>query len=166
MVMKHGLDPVVDCDSRILILGTIPGDESIRLQRYYAHPQNKFWAILSDIYEESIDANYEEFLHRKGLALWDVLRSADRAGSRDSTIKDVVENDFDTLFGKYSGLRAIAFNGTKAQQLFCGCLKSQPCIPHKELRMALLPSTSPTPGCYVLPYKEKVNRWREAFLVL
>ncbi len=73
--MKYGLEPVIDHASRILILGTLPGDESLRLGQYYSNPRNQFWRILAMSYDTSIPEAYENrirFLMSRGLALWDV----------------------------------------------------------------------------------------------
>ncbi len=165
-MIKDGLNPVVDGNSRILILGTIPGDESLKTERYYSHAKNDFWVILSKIYVQPIGSDYKErleFLRRKGLALWDVLRQAERPGSLDSAIRNLEPNHFGALFEKYPELRTIAFNGTKAQKLYHRHVASQPRIPRDLLRTAVLPSTSPTPGRHVLPFEEKVAQWK-AFL--
>src|ERR1039458_2650932 len=98
----------------------MPGDDSLRLQQYYAHRDNQFWKILAEVYGEAIGADYSqrvEFLHRRRLALWDVLRSAERRGSSDSGIKNGVANDFASILLTYTGLKAIIFNGGKAQML-------------------------------------------------
>lgn len=165
-MIKDGLDPVVDRQSRVLILGTIPGDESLRAKRYYSHARNEIWAILSKVYAEPIGSDYKgrlDFLRRKGLALWDVLRKAERVGSLDSAIRKPEPNDFGDLFEKFPELRTIAFNGGKAHKLYRTHVANQHRVPHDPLRTAVLPSTSPTPGRYVLPFEEKVARWK-AFL--
>ena len=159
MVMKQGFAPIIDENSRVLILGSLPGDESIRQQRYYAHPNNQFWKILSTVYGQQINARYEcrvEFLRRNGLALWDVLRSAERAGSLDSAIRGEVANDFSSLFENYRELRRVAFNGGQAQTLLGRYIARQ--LPNlaKSLDMDVLPSTS---GRHVLSFEEKVARW-------
>lgn len=158
---KFGLPPVIAERSKILILGTLPGDDSLRLQQYYAHCHNQFWKILAEVYGDDIGEDYSkrlEFLHRRGLALWDVLRCAEREGSSDSRIKNEVANDFTDLCYTYVGLRAIVFNGSKARTLFQRHVeKSQPSV--ASLTKVVLPSTSPTPGQHVPPYEEKVVRW-------
>ena len=147
-----------------MILGTMPGDDSLRLQQYYAHSANQFWKILAEVYGEAIGADYSrrvEFLHRKKLALWDVLRSAERPGSVDSGIKNEVANDFTTLFAAHTDLKAIVFNGGKAQTLFRRHVeRSQATVASVCLQKIVLPSTSPTPGKNVLPFEAKVVCWK------
>jgi hypoxanthine-DNA glycosylase len=100
MAFKVGLPPIIGERSRILILGTLPGNESLRREQYYANSSNQLWKLLVAVYGEAIGEDYSqrvEFLHRRRLALWDVLRSAERAGSSDRRIKNPVANDFSDL---------------------------------------------------------------------
>ncbi len=164
MNVKLGLPPVIGKSSTILILGTMPGDESIRLQQYYAHANNQFWKILSEVYGESVETEYSQrlaFLHAKQLALWDVLRSAHRVGSLDSAIRSEVANGFAGLLAIYTNLKTIAFNGGKAHTLFRRYVeKAHAAVATSSLRIVVLPSSSPTPGRNVLSFEEKVVRWR------
>ncbi len=164
---KIGLDPVVDASSRVLILGTLPGDESLRRQRYYSHGRNDFWTILSRVYGEVIGADYGErltFLRRHGIALWDVLASADRPGSLDSDIKEPVVNDFGAFFADYPNIERVGLNGTKADELF-GRLVAKRFLLPSSLQIARLPSSSPTAGKHVCSLDEKVARWHPALIV-
>src|SRR5438105_5020495 len=118
MTAKIGLGPVVDQKSRVLVLGTLPGDESLRLQRYYSNPRNEFWALLASVFGAPTGETYEQrlaFLSDHEIALWDVLRSAERRGSSDAAIMNAEPNDFAQLFSEYPDLRRIAFNGGKAE---------------------------------------------------
>ncbi len=163
---KAGLDPIVDDASRLLILGTLPGDESLRLQRYYSHGRNQFWTILSRVYDEAVGSDYDErltFLRRHDIALWDVLLSVDRRGSTDSAIKNPIPNDFTPFFAKYPHLRSIGLNGAKAEDYFLRLFAKQPGVP-TSLRIARLPSSSPAAGRYVATLDEKVAQWK-AFLM-
>jgi hypoxanthine-DNA glycosylase len=166
MTMKQGLEPVVDKNSRVLILGTLPGDESLRLGQYYANPANQFWSILSCVYGEEIGTNYNDrlnFLRGKGLALWDVLRAAERIGSKDENIKNEAPNDFLPLFKKYPRLRTIVLTSGKARTLFRKHVTKVQLTPAISLREEQLPSTSSRRGKNIRPIEEKVIRWK-AFL--
>ncbi len=161
--MKSGLAPIANPNARILILGTLPGDESIRQQQYYAHPQNQFWRILSAVYCEPLQAGYEDrvaLVARHDLAVWDVLRSAERVGSLDSKIQNAIPNDFDVFFATHKHLKEIAFNGQKAQALYKRYIANSERGTSRALRTAVMPSTSPA---YTISIEEKVAQWR-AFL--
>ena len=163
MALKRGLDPVVDDESRVLIPGSVPGDESLRLEMYYAHPRNQFWSILGDVYATRVPSEYEHrlrFLRERGVALWDVLESASRVGSLDSAITEGAPNDLIRLLAAHPRLRAIGFNGTEASTLFRRHVPRQKLGEIGTVKTAVLPSTSPTPGRNVQPYAEKVTRWR------
>ncbi len=57
---KTGFPPLIDETARILVLGTLPGEESFRRQEYYGHPRNQFWRILADVYHVPVAENYPE----------------------------------------------------------------------------------------------------------
>ena len=87
VLTKFSFPPIVGANARLLILGTLPGEESLRLQQYYGHPRNHFWPLVAAIFDESLSATYaerERLLKRNRWALWDVLESAERVGSLDS----------------------------------------------------------------------------------
>jgi double-stranded uracil-DNA glycosylase len=165
-VLKQSFPPFVDTRARILILGTLPGEESLRLQRYYGNPRNLFWRVLADVFVEPHVVEYEQqkaLLKRNRIALWDVLHSAERIGSLDSAIRNPVPNDIADLLVNYPRLRTIAFNGLRAQSLFRQFTAATLTIPLDTLRLSALPSTSPTPSRKPITYEEKVARWA-AFL--
>jgi len=161
---KRSLGPVIDEGSRLLILGTMPGDESLGQCQYYANPRNQFWTILARVYEELVGLTYSDrvtFLMGKRLALWDVLQSAERRGSTDRTIKNPVANDFKRIFGQFLGLRAIAFNGGNAESLFRRLVDQGAATrAYSHLQRFVLPSSSPSPGQYTLTLEEKIVKWR------
>ena len=161
---KRGLAPLECEDARILILGTLPGDESLRRQQYYAHPQNQFWRILSAVYGETISGDYGErraFVLRHRLAVWDVLASADRDGSLDFAIKKPEPNEFGPFFACYPEISAIGFNGHCADRLFQRYVaKSNDGDLAHAIRRTILPSTS---AAATRPFDEKLAAWR-AFL--
>jgi hypoxanthine-DNA glycosylase len=113
--VKHSLAPVVDRDVRVLILGSLPGERSLSAGRYYAHPQNQFWRLMSAVLEEDLVAlDYNLRLARlliRHVGLWDVVASARRAGSTDAALRDISVNDIAALIATLPELRAIGFNG-------------------------------------------------------
>jgi hypoxanthine-DNA glycosylase len=160
--LKHSFPPIIEPASRVLILGSLPGDESLRRQQYYAHPRNQFWRILAEIYHVPFPATYQEreaLVLQKQLALWDVVQHGERAGSLDNNIRNATPNDFQWLFTTYRNLRAIVFNGRKAHALFERKVLQQPsCAGFEHLPRLLLPSTSPAA---TLPLAAKIARWRQ-----
>ena len=119
--MVEGFEPIIDENCEILILGTMPGAESLIKQEYYAFERNQFWRIIFSIFGKEIADNYESkkvVLLNNNIAIWDVLASCDRENSSDSNIRNAVVNDFRGLFSKYSNLKNIYFNGKKAESLY------------------------------------------------
>jgi hypoxanthine-DNA glycosylase len=115
---KHSFPPVVDPRVRLLVLGSLPGEASLAARRYYAHPQNQFWLLLSpaagrDLTSLDYDARLAALLAAH-IGLWDVVASATRPGSTDAAIRDVEEHDVAALAATLPDLRAIAFNGGTA----------------------------------------------------
>ena len=163
-MIKEGLEPVVDDRSRILILGSLPGDSSLAQREYYANSRNEFWRILSCVYSQTIGTDYKaklSFLSTHGIALWDVLKAAERHGSLDSNIKRSIVNDLDGFIRKHPGIKTIGFNGKKAQRDFNRHWRGHSIFSIGGMRMHPLPSSSPTPGKYVKSFKEKVQAWQE-----
>jgi hypoxanthine-DNA glycosylase len=118
MTIKYSFPPVTGGDTRVLVLGSLPGDRSLAAQRYYAHPQNQFWALMSGVIGVDMRAlDYDARLAaliEAGVGLWDVIGAAVRAGSSDAAIRDASANDLIGLIRSLPKLRAIAFNGGTA----------------------------------------------------
>jgi len=162
MSVVTSFSPVADKSARILILGSMPGVLSLRLNQYYAHPRNAFWHIMADIFDVSADLPYEtrlKMLHRSGIALWDVLRICARQGSLDSAIEagSRVPNDFHSFFKHYTNIRLIAFNGAEAEKSFNAYVLPKP--KNKDIRYVRLPSTSPA---HAITIEKKIAAWRKA----
>lgn len=118
---KRSFAPLINTSSSILILGTMPGEESLRQQQYYAHPRNQFWRILYHLFNAEMDSDYQKktaFILSKQIALWDVVASCARKGSLDANIQAVVPNDFQQLFKQHPGIGALCFNGQRAYHLY------------------------------------------------
>ena len=153
---KRCFDPVVDADTRLLILGSLPGEKSLAHSQYYAHPQNKFWMLLGEVLGVDLKSlPYEARLATllaHGVGLWDVVAQAHRSGSLDSNIRNRDDNDLPGLLARFPAIRAIAFNGGTAAKLGIKVLGGQ--APH--YRIVELPSSSPA---YTKPYLEKLAQW-------
>lgn len=161
---SRGFPPIARHDARILILGSLPGERSIREQQYYAHPQNAFWRIMAELY--GVEGEYESRstqLCEHGIALWDVLRSSVRPGSMDAEIRaDTARpNEFADFFARHSKVELIAFNGRKAEQLFKRFV--EPLEVAAGIRRVGLPSTSPAYAA--LPFSGKLAAWRDALQI-
>lgn len=138
--VQHPLEPVFDKNSRILILGTMPSPESRKKGFYYSHPQNRFWQVLSSVFDVSIPFSIEEkkrLVLEHGIALWDVLASCDIEGAEDSSIKNPVANDFSALLAE-TQIKQIYTTGEKAYKLYKKLCQSKTGIEAEKL-----PSTSP-----------------------
>lgn len=115
VAVKHAFAPIVSRDARVLILGSLPGERSLAAARYYAHPPNQFWRLMSAVLEEDLatleyDARLSRLLIRH-VALWDVVASARRKGSTDAALRDISVNDIAALIATMPELCAIGFNG-------------------------------------------------------
>ncbi|EGW36553.1 DNA-deoxyinosine glycosylase [Desulfosporosinus sp. OT] len=156
MGLLRSFPPIVEAHSRVLILGSMPGVESLRLQQYYANPRNQFWKIIFALFDLEPVADYEErthFLRSQGIALWDVIAMCSREGSLDSKIREEQVNDFGSLFKKYPYITAVMFNGGKAYETYKKWIGfSAP----TNVTFHKLTSTSPA---NTKKYAEKLSEW-------
>ena len=151
----YSFDPIVDDKSRVLILGTMPGVESLRKQEYYGHPRNAFWPIIAAVCGRELPVSYSgktAMLLDGGIALWDVCRGCEREGSLDSNICNETPNAIDRLLATHPNIQTLFFNGQNAERLF---KRYFPEI-WKLSRHHTLPSTSPA---YTLPFEKKRDAW-------
>lgn len=156
-----GFPAVADPDARVLILGSMPGEESLRHRQYYAHPRNQFWEIMGELFGAGRDLPYPARLQRlrtRRIALWDVVHQCLRTGSLDAAIDSasVAPNDFETLFEDCPGIETIFFNGRKAEEIFLK--KVAPGLAATPDRIRL-PSTSPAHAS--LSRRGKVACWHQ-----
>jgi hypoxanthine-DNA glycosylase len=158
MTRLVGLPPVVGPQTRLLVLGSFPGVASLREQRYYGHPQNQFWKLLSALWSVDLvslpyDQRLEEVLAR-GLGIWDVYAACEREGSLDADIRHAELNDFNRVRRACPALAAIAHNGGESFR-------------HAKHTQALglpvhkLPSTSPANASW--SFERKLAAWRVVF---
>lgn len=149
--------PIIDNNSTILILGSMPSVQSIEKKQYYANPANRFWKVIFSLFDEEFSLDYDkkiDFLHEKHLALFDVINSCLRSGSLDANIRDFVLNDILGLIKDYPKISLIVFNGSAAAKLFEKNFKDKISIPYIKL-----PSTSPIPRKDIRNFNDLFNRW-------
>lgn len=158
-MVEHPIHPVFDKDSKILILGSFPSVKSREAKFFYGHPQNRFWKVLAQVFEENIPTTIEEkraFLLRNRVAVWDVIKSCDIVGSSDSSIKNVVANDLSIILNE-AGIEQIFVNGKKAEQFYKKYIEKE--IGRKAI---CLPSTSPANAAWSV--EKLVREWKQILL--
>ena len=152
---KAAFAPVVDERTRLLVLGSLPGDASLKAAQYYAHPQNGFWRLIGGVVDRDLVAlPYEDrlaALKAAGVGLWDVIASAERAGSLDAAIRSPEAADLRGLIAGLPELRAVAFNGATAARNGRRALAGI-----DGLTLIDLPSSSPA---HARPIAEKAAAW-------
>ncbi len=150
----YSFPPIADFKSRLLILGTIPGKESLRTNTYYAHPQNAFWKILFTLFDHPFSTNIqirEDLLIRNGIALWDVLQTCTRSSSLDTDIKKEFPNDLVRFLSSHPNIAGIYFNGKGAAGYF------KKYFPQINLPNQVMPSTSPA---HAVKWELKMETWK------
>lgn len=154
--LKHTFDPVFNAESKILILGSFPSVKSRENNFFYGHPQNRFWKVMANVLEWEVPTTIEEkreMLLKNHVAVWDVIASCSIVGSSDTSIKDVVVNDFSRIL-ENSKVERVYVNGGKAYELY-----------HKYaekvtgIKAVKLPSTSPANAAWSLEKLKKT--WKE-----
>lgn len=154
--------PIEAADAHSLILGSMPGADSLRDNQYYAHKQNAFWFIMNELFGAGFDVDYSErmnILKNNHIALWDVLKQCKREGSLDSNIRDEQPNDIGLFVARHNQLKRILFNGKKSEQMFKKYIapEARESIAHIEL--IALPSTSPAMA--TLNKQQKMEMWKK-----
>ena len=152
--------PSIDNNSKILILGSMPGVKSLEEQQYYAHPRNRFWKVIGRICNEPKLSEFDyktklKTLLKSNIALWDTIKSCARVGSLDSDIKNEKPNDIRNLLKRYPNIKMICLNGNKSytafKKYFPDLLEKYAC--HK------MPSTSPANARYNLD--KLIEEWNK-----
>lgn len=158
MAVVHSFEPLGDERATTLILGSMPGVVSLKVQQYYAHPQNAFWKIMGELFGAGPNLPYPERVQRlcdSRVAVWDVLELCTRDGSLDSAIVEssIVANDFEGFFRTHPGIDRVFFNGAKAEASY------QRYVPPAEgVTYTRLPSTSPANAS--MRFEDKLAAWR------
>ncbi len=156
MTRLVGLPPVLDANTRVLVLGSFPGVASLRARQYYGHPQNHFWKILGALWALPLPSlPYEErlaVLLERGLGVWDVYGACERQGSLDADIRHAELNDFAWVQRHCPDLAAIGHNGGESYRH----------ARHTEplgVPVYKLPSTSPANASW--SFDRKLAAWAE-----
>jgi hypoxanthine-DNA glycosylase len=163
MSTVYSFPAIAATDARVLILGSMPGEVSLAKQQYYAHPRNSFWFIIEQLFNASAPLEYEhriQLLMDNNIALWDVLKACVRKGSLDASIKNdsIVANEFETFFSRHTDIKAVFFNGAKAEKEFIKHVMPLQGIQSLGLEYHRLPSTSPAHAA--MSREQKLLAWR------
>jgi len=162
MSVTTGFSPILGPIMNILILGTLPSQQSLRQQQYYGHPRNVFWRIMGELFDAGPQLPYEErtqLLPTHGIAVWDVLASGTRPGSMDAAIdeKTARPNDFAGLHARHPELQMVCFNGQAAARLFRQLVPSKVQESFDAVSFVTMPSTSP--AFAAMSFADKLKRW-------
>jgi hypoxanthine-DNA glycosylase len=151
---QRGLPPVVDANTRVLVLGSFPGVASLAARQYYAHPRNHFWPIMAAILDEPLtDLPYAARLERmsaRGVGLWDIIVACHRKGSSDGAIRNAERGEVRRIHRIAPSLAVVCFNGNTAAT-------AEPVWREAGYATLRMPSTSPA---YTRPFEEKLAGWR------
>jgi hypoxanthine-DNA glycosylase len=159
---KSAFAPFVSPATRVLVLGTLPGEASLAASRYYAHPQNQFWRLIGAVIgrEGFATLDYDvrvAALREAGIGLWDTIASALRSGSLDAAIREPEHAPLAALIATLPALRAVAFNGATAARIGRRLLAEASA--DSGVRLVDLPSSSPAYAA--MPFAQKQERWLE-----
>lgn len=154
--MIKSFKPVVDEQTQIMIIGSMPGEASLKAGQYYAYKYNQFWPIITDLLSPSAaPATYPQKLQmllNNNIGLWDSLAVCRRAGSLDGNIKEEKPNDFKTLLKKHHKIKTLLFNGQAAYKYFVKYFGEL-----NGIEYILLPSTSPAAATKT--FSQKLSIW-------
>ncbi len=112
--------PLIDKNSKVLVMGSILSPKSVENAFYYAHPQNRFWRVLAAVFDSPPPASIPEktaLCLSNGVALWDVIKSCDIVGAADSTVKNAEINDIVGLLSNFPNIKKVFVTGAKAYEL-------------------------------------------------
>lgn len=153
--MKQAFPPLVNQNSKILILGTMPGEKSLELQEYYANKGNSFWKLLFTLFDQPLSHLYSErkqLLAENDIALWDVLAYCERDGSLDSNIKNEKANDFEAFYKKYPDIKHVFFSSKNASNFYDKYVGRR-----KDIQYTILPS--PSGANASKSFMQKLEEW-------
>lgn len=165
----YSFPPIAAPNTRVLILGSMPGEKSLQMNQYYAHPQNVLWRIMGDLVGAGRELAYEERvakLLKTGIGLWEVLESCHRPGSLDSAInpQTMQPNDFNAFFAAHPRVTHVFFNGGLAADAYRRRVKPVLLPAYDYIHYERLPSTSPAHASR--NYQQKLEVWRKVLEAL
>lgn len=156
--MKKAFAPIADEHSNILILGTMPGEKSLKLQEYYGNRGNQFWRLLFSAVGKELSHDYNEklaLLKNNRIALWDVLQYCEREGSLDSNIKNEIANDFDAFYAGHPNIKQIFFSSKNAAAYYDKYVGRKADIAYTTL-------PSPSGANATMNFLQKLEIWQKA----
>ena len=160
----RSFEPLSSGSAAVLILGSMPGGASLATGRYYAHPSNRFWPLLAELFPAHrsgfLSADFDERYRAAlaaGVALWDTIGVCEREGSLDSAIRSVRPNDIAGLLAREPGIRLVILNGRKSADVWKRHAEAAALCARPGLKTAFLPSTSPANARYRL--SDLVREW-------
>jgi len=145
MQITHPIPPLYDADCRVLILGSFPSVKSREAMFFYGHPQNRFWSLMAELFDEPVPETVEEkksLVLRHRIAMWDSIHSCTITGSSDSSVRDVVPNDLSVILDN-SRVEKIFCNGALSYKMYTKYI-----LPITGIEAVKLPSTSPANAAY------------------
>lgn len=162
--MKQGFPPIADKSATVLILGSMPSEESLNQNQYYAHPRNAFWKIIGTLFDFQDKISYAQrsnILTQNKIALWDVIQACQRPGSLDSAIDadSIIANDFVEFFRNHPNINVVVFNGAKAEAEYRKRVLPLLDDKQKAIEYIRLPSTSPAMAS--LSFEDKLLLWSD-----
>lgn len=187
VVERHPLEPFLPENARLLMLGSFPPPRRRwSMEFFYPNLQNDMWRIFGYLFfgernhfltpdGKAFDRErLEEFLRRKGVALYDTACEVIRlkGNASDNFLQVVRETDVAAMLRQLPQCRAIVTTGQKAAETLCRKLGvaavpevggSQPfTLDGRQLRLWRMPSSSrayPRPlewkaACYARMFDE------------
>ncbi|HJC16514.1 MAG TPA: uracil-DNA glycosylase family protein [Candidatus Alistipes stercorigallinarum] len=187
VVERHPLEPFLPENARLLMLGSFPPPRRRwSMEFFYPNLQNDMWRIFGYLFfgernhfltpdGKAFDRErLEEFLRRKGIALYDTACEVIRlkGNASDNFLQVVRETDVAAMLRQLPQCRAIVTTGQKAAETLCRKLGvaavpevggSQPfTLDGRQLRLWRMPSSSrayPRPlewkaACYARMFDE------------
>lgn len=152
--LRRGLPPVLDAATRVLVMGSFPGDASLAAQQYYAHPRNHFWPIMAALLSEPLsDRPYRQRIERlraRGIGLWDTIVACRRDGSLDAAIRDATGAELARIRRDAPHVALVVFNGLTAG-------RARSAFRAAGYATVTLPSTSPA---HTMALAKKLAAWR------